>query len=245
MRTEGTSAKRWMLLLCTTYPCAMTGGMRHAVGSSTTFLTILTMCSCVVGMCCSLENSLSSSDPTAWAMCAGMTFHAVSVRKGPNEMWLTLCDTSMVAQLNSCPSLLAWIVIPPGALCTCSRPAMRQPTPMWLSASPSSLWSTAWVLGAFLVAWSTKCLAQLTIEVTLLSPWYLSWCASLRSSRRKTMMVGNASMRLSVHSLLPSSPEQSTEANLISIRSSSSSLILPAASSHTGSSFWHQWHHGV
>mmetsp|Transcript_22719 Transcript_22719/g.56872 ORF Transcript_22719/g.56872 Transcript_22719/m.56872 type:complete len:235 (-) Transcript_22719:583-1287(-) len=234
-----------MLLLCTTYPWAMTGGMRHALGSSTTFLTILIMCSWVVGMCCSLENIRSSSDPTAWAMCAGITFHAVSVRKGPNEMWLTWCDTSMVAQLNSWPSLLAWIVIPPGALCTCSSPAIRHPTPMWLSASPSALWSTACVLGALLVAWSRKWLAQLTIEVTLLSPWYRSWWASFRSSRRNTMMVGNASMRFSVHSLLPSSPEQSTEANRISMRSLSCSLILAAASSHTGSSFWHQWHHGV
>mmetsp|Transcript_38443 Transcript_38443/g.56527 ORF Transcript_38443/g.56527 Transcript_38443/m.56527 type:complete len:275 (+) Transcript_38443:652-1476(+) len=245
MRTVGTSAKRWILLECTTYPCASTGAIPHDGGISTKFLTTLTMCSCVVGTRSSLVNFLSSSEPTACAMSGGITTHAVSDRKGPNERWFTLCDTSIVAQLNSCPSEIACTMMPPGAFCTCNMPATMQPTPLWLSFSPSLFASITRDLGTSDLICFMSSLDQPTMASTVRSPWYLSSSFPLGSSRRNTMIVGKASILCVVQSDSALSDVQSTLARIRRSSPGCVSDILAAAFSHTGSSFWHQWHHGV
>jgi hypothetical protein len=61
----------------------------------------------------------------------------------------------------------------------------------------------------------------------------------------KTMIVGNASIFMSLQRVLECEEVQSTLTRRIRASLGCSSWMMPAAWSHTGSNFWHQWHHGV
>mmetsp|Transcript_9844 Transcript_9844/g.19988 ORF Transcript_9844/g.19988 Transcript_9844/m.19988 type:complete len:345 (+) Transcript_9844:121-1155(+) len=196
-------------------------------------------------MCWSDENTLSSSAPTDAAMCPGSTCHACSERKGPKERWLITWDTSMVSQLNSCESDTAWILSMPGARCTCRRPDTMQPMAWWESATPSLLASTVRVAGIAFLACATKCSAHPVMAGTDRSPWYDSCCVEPLSSLRKTRMVGNASMRYLMQSDSDCGDVQSTLPRRMRLSAVCFSPIWIDDFSHTGASFWHQWHQGA
>jgi hypothetical protein len=124
------------------------------------------------------------------------------------------------------------------------------PTPLCLSFSPSLLASTTRDLGTSDVICFMNSFAQPVMPSTVRSPWYLSRSASLLSEvlpsrRRKTMIVGKASILCCVQSVSDLSDVQSTLARMRRSSPGCVSTILAVAFSHTGSSFWHQWHHGV
>ena len=120
-----------------------------------------------------------------------------------------------------------------------------QPTPLWLSFSPSLLVSTTRDLGTSDLICFISSLAHPVMASTVRSPWYLSFSLSARSSRRKTIIVGKASILRLVHSASALSDVQSTFPRIRRSSPGCVSTIFAAAFSQTGSSFWHQWHQGV
>mmetsp|Transcript_65930 Transcript_65930/g.99413 ORF Transcript_65930/g.99413 Transcript_65930/m.99413 type:complete len:282 (+) Transcript_65930:423-1268(+) len=178
-------------------------------------------------------------------MCGGSTIHACSERKGPNDRWFTMCETSMVSQLKSWEPETAWILSMPGARCTCRRPEIMHPTPVWESATPSLLVSTVLVFGISFFSCATKWSAQPVMAFTERSPWYDSCWVVPASSLRKTRMVGNASMRYLMQRDSDCGEVQSTlpRTSRLSLACFSESWVEDF--SQTGASFWHQWHHGA